>query len=105
MNGEGGGWDKKQNSDVQAISTFCICRLKSMVWAAVPSKSTVGQANNDLRSRSLDGLGVAFQVLMPEESGSNPEAGSIYSFDEVCPGLGLLQPQWNPYPTLTPPSC
>ena len=37
---------------------------------------------------------------MPEESGSNPEAGSIYSFDEVCPGLGLLQPQWNPYPTL-----
>ena len=50
--------------------------------------------------RSLDGLGVAFQVLMPEDSGSNPEAGSIYSFDEVCPGLGLLQPQWNPYPTL-----
>ena len=55
--------------------------------------------------RSLDGLGVVFQVLMPEDSGSNPEAGSIYSFDEVCPGLGLLQPQWNPYPTLTPPSC
>ena len=26
----------------------------------------------------LDGLGVAFQVLMPENSGSNPEAGSIY---------------------------
>ena len=51
-------------------------------------------------SRSLDGLGVAFQVLMPEDSGSNPEAGSIYLFDEVCPGLGLLQPQWNPYPTL-----
>ena len=57
------------------------------------------------RGRSLDGLGVVFQVLMPEDSGSNPEAGSIYSFDEVCPGLGLLQPQWNPYPTLTPPSC
>ena len=56
-------------------------------------------------SQSLDGLGVVFQVLMPEDSGSNPEAGSIYSFDEVCPGLGLLQPQWNPYPTLTPPSC
>ena len=35
-----------------------------------------------------------------EDSGSNPEAGSIYLFDEVCPGLGLLQPQWNPYPTL-----
>ena len=54
--------------------------------------------------RSLDGLGVVFQVLMPEDSGSNPEAGSSYSFDEVCPGLGLLQPQWNPFPTLTPPS-
>ena len=50
--------------------------------------------------RSLDCLGVAFQVLMPEDSSSNPEAGSIYLFDEVCPGLGLLQPQWNPYPTL-----
>ena len=37
--------------------------------------------------RSLGGLGVAFQVLMPEDSGSNPEAGSIYSFEEVCPGL------------------
>ena len=24
---------------------------------------------------------------------------------EVYPGLGILQPQWNPYPTLTPPSC
>ena len=55
-------------------------------------------------SRSLDGLGVAFQVLMPEDSGSNPEAGSIYLFDEVCPGLGLLQPQWNPYPNLHPAS-
>ena len=46
---------------------------------------------NQQESRSLDGLGVVFQVLMPEDSGSNPEAGSIYSFDEVCPGLGLLQ--------------
>ena len=27
------------------------------------------------RGRSLNGLGVAFQVLMPEDSGSNPEAG------------------------------
>ena len=51
------------------------------------------------------GLEAVFQVPMPGDSGSNPEAGSIYSFDEVCPGLGLLQPQWNPYPTLTPPSC
>ena len=50
--------------------------------------------------QSPDGLGVAFQILMPEDSGSNPEANSIYSFDGVCPGLGLLQPQRNPYPTL-----
>ena len=55
--------------------------------------------------QSLDGPGVALQVLMPEDSGSNPEAGSIYQFDEVCPGFGLLKPQWNPYPTLTPASC
>jgi hypothetical protein len=50
-------------------------------------------------------VAVAFQVLMPEDSSSNSEASSIYSFNEVCPSLGLLQPQWNPYPTLTPPSC
>ena len=30
-----------------------------------------------LRQR-LDGLEVVFQVLMPEDSGSNPQAGSIY---------------------------
>ena len=52
--------------------------------------------------RSLDGLGVAFQVLMPEDSGSNPEAGSIYLFDEVCPGLGLLQPQPKLLPKTEP---
>ena len=60
--------------------------------------STQPRITNQTR-QSLDGLGVAFQVLMSEDSGSNPEAGSIYSFDEDCPGLGLLQPQWNPYPT------
>jgi hypothetical protein len=27
---------------------------------------------------SFDGLSVVFQVLMPEDSGSNPEAGNIY---------------------------
>ena len=49
-------------------------------------RSTGNSSNNLLKRRSLDGLGVVFQVLMPEDSGSNPEAGSIYSFDEVCPG-------------------
>ena len=42
----------------------------------------------------------AFRQGVP---GSNPIAARK-SF-EVYPGLGILQPQWNPYPTLTPPSC
>jgi hypothetical protein len=29
----------------------------------------------------------------------------LFKVDGVCPGMGLFQPQWNPYPTLTPPSC
>ena len=64
----------------------CTCRSKFLIRA--------------LPSKRLDGLGVAFQVHMPEDSASNPVAGSIYLFGEVCPGLGLLPPQWNPYPTL-----
>ena len=68
--------------------------------AGVNTEATVLAFDTLQICRSPDGLGVAFQVLMPEDSGLNPEAGSIYSFDRVCPGLGLLQPQWNPYPTL-----
>ena len=37
------------------------------------------------------------------DPGSNPRAA--WKSCEVYPGLGILQPQWNPYPTLTPPSC
>ena len=37
------------------------------------------------------------------DPGSNPKAARKSC--EVYPGLGILQPQWNPYPTLTPPSC
>ena len=37
------------------------------------------------------------------DQGSNPRAARKSC--EVYPGLGILQPQWNPYPTLTPPSC
>ena len=37
------------------------------------------------------------------DPGSNPIAA--WKSCEVYPGLGILQPQWNPYPTLTPPSC
>ena len=42
----------------------------------------------------------AFRQGVP---GSNPIAARKSC--EVYPGLGILQPQWNPYPTLTPPSC
>ena len=37
------------------------------------------------------------------DPGSNPIAARKSC--EVYPGWGILQPQWNPYPTLTPPSC
>ena len=37
------------------------------------------------------------------DPGSNPRAA--HKSCEFYPGLGILQPQWNPYPTLTPPSC
>ena len=37
------------------------------------------------------------------DTGSNPIAA--WKSCEVCPGLGILQPQWNPYQTLAPPSC
>ena len=50
-------------------------------------------------SLSPDGLGVAFQVLIPEDSGSNPKAGSIYSFNEVF----LVWACFNPSGILTQP--
>ena len=40
----------------------------------------------------------AFRQGVP---GSNPIAARKSC--EVYPGLGVLQPQWNPYPTFTPP--
>ena len=40
----------------------------------------------------------AFRQGVP---GSNPIAARKSC--EVYPGLGILQPQWNPYPTFTPP--
>ena len=49
------------------------------------------------------GLEAAFQVPMPGDSGSSPDAGSISNYFDL--GDFSLQPQRNPYPTLTPPSC
>ena len=37
------------------------------------------------------------------DSGSSPDAGSISNYFDL--GDFSLQPQWNPLPTLTPPSC
>ena len=49
------------------------------------------------------GLEAVFQVPMPGDSGSSPDAGSISNYFDL--GDFSLQPQRNPYPTLTPPSC
>ena len=43
----------------------------------------------------LEGLGVEFQVLMPENSGSNPEASNFYLFDKVYPGASRLFNLWS----------
>ena len=49
------------------------------------------------------GLEAVFQVPMPGDSGSSPDADSISNYFDL--GDFSLQPQWNPYPTLTPPPC
>ena len=54
------------------------------------------------RSQSLDGLGVAFQVLMPEDSGSNPEAGSIYFIRRSLSWFGLASTPAESLPNLNP---
>ena len=49
------------------------------------------------------GYVVSTSAFRQGDPGSNPRAARKSC--EVYPGLGILQPQWNPYPTLTPPSC
>ena len=49
------------------------------------------------------GYVVGTSAFRQGDPGSNPIAARKSC--EVYPGLGILQPQWNPYPTLTPPSC
>ena len=54
-------------------------------------------------SASQCGYVVSALASRQGDPGSNPIAARKSC--EVYPGLGILQPQWNPYPTLTPPSC
>ena len=49
------------------------------------------------------GLEAVFQVPMPGDSGSSPNAGSIFKL-LLDPGDFSLQPQRNPTSSLTPPS-
>jgi hypothetical protein len=42
------------------------------------AKCSCRVSNTNLHGQRLDGLMVAFQVLRPENIGSNPEASSIY---------------------------
>ena len=59
-------------------------------------------STNNPQCRSLDGLGVAFQVLMPEDSGSNPEAGSIYFIRRSLSWFGLASTPAESLPNLNP---
>ena len=49
------------------------------------------------------GYVVSTSAFRQGDPGSNPITARKSC--EVYPGLDILQPQWNPYPTLTPPSC
>ena len=49
------------------------------------------------------GYVVSTSALRQGDPGSNPIAARKSC--EVYPGLGILQPQWNRYQTLTRPSC
>ena len=54
-------------------------------------------------SQRLDGLGVVFQVQgMPEDSGSNPEAGSIYFIRRSLSWFGLASTPAESLPNLNP---
>ena len=48
-----------------------------MLWLNVQNVFLHVTCKTGKKGQSLDGLGVAFQVLMPEDSGSNPKAGTI----------------------------
>ena len=63
-------------------------------------------SNNSIQIKSKSvqcGYVVSTSAFCQGDPGSNPIAARKSC--EVYPGLGILQPQWNPYPTLTPPSC
>ena len=55
-----------------------------------------------ITSQCLDGQEVAFQVLMPEDSGSNPEAGSIYFIRRSLSWFGLASTPAESLPNLNP---
>ena len=57
----------------------------------------------DKLKASQCGYVVSISAFRQGDPGSNPIAARKSC--EVYPGLGTLHPQWNPYPTLTPPSC
>ena len=61
------------------------------------------QQNIEYLQASQCGYVVSTSAFRQGVPGSNPIAARKSC--EVYPGLGILQPQWNPYPTLTPPSC
>ena len=56
-----------------------------------------------LEATGQAGLEAVFQVPMPGDSGSSPNAGSIFKL-LLDPGDFSLQPQRNPTSSLTPPS-
>ena len=78
-------------------TTKYICKVE-IIWLFLFS-----YYENIVKKASQCGYVVSTSAFRQGDPGSNPRAARKSC--EVYPGLGILQPQWNPYPTLTPPSC
>ena len=72
-------------------------------WSSGIMSNFWGEFFYVLGGASQCGYVVSTSAFRQGDPGSNPRAARKSC--EVYPGLGILQPQWNPYPTLTPPSC
>ena len=78
-------------------------KMKGKYGKKYPNISIFELNGKDPELASQCGYVVSTSAFRQGVPGSNPIAARKSC--EVYPGLGILQPQWNPYPTLPPPSC
>ena len=91
--------EKYMRKKIQYFETFQAFANKNVTNCLKMKKSL----NFNSEKASQCGYVVSTSAFRQGDPGSNPIAARKSC--EVYPGLGILQPQWNPYPTLTLPSC